>query len=62
MNSIGGADREVVEVVTWSNALKSGRNSGLVSRWTDLHRRVVQEGREADFRQGRFAQVPFTTI
>ena len=49
------ADPEVVEEWKW-------RRSGLVSRWTDLHRRDVQERREADFRQGRFAQGPFRTI
>src|SRR5713226_2781981 len=35
------------------------RRSGVVSRWTDLHRRDVQERCEADFRQGRLAQGPF---
>src|SRR6266851_4863760 len=38
------------------------RRSGLVSRWNNLHRRDLQERREADVRQGRFAQGPFRTI
>jgi hypothetical protein len=29
------------------------RRSGMVPRWTDLHRRDIQERREAEFRQGR---------
>ena len=50
------ADPEVVE--EW----KSERRSGVVPRWTDLHRRDVQECREADFRQGRLAQGPFRYV
>ena len=34
------------------------RRAGLVSRWNHLHRRDLQERREADLRQGRFAQGP----
>ena len=50
------ADPEVVEEWKWRGV------PVLVSRWTDLHRRDVQERREADFLQGRFAQGPFRTI
>ena len=34
------------------------RRSGLVARWADLHRRDVQERREADFRQGASLKAP----
>src|SRR5208337_899326 len=38
------------------------RRSGVVPRWTDLHRRDVQERREADFRRGRLAQGPLRSV
>ena len=34
------------------------RRSGVVSRWTDLHQRDVQERREADIRQGASVKAP----
>ena len=49
------AEPEVVEEWKW-------RGVPVWSHWNDLHRRDVQERREADFLQGRFAQGPFRTI
>ena len=38
--------------------MEVARRSVLVAQWADLHRRDLQECREADFRQGRFADDP----
>ena len=43
------ADPDVVEEWKW-------RDSGLVARRHHLHRRILQDGREADLRQGRVSE------
>ena len=49
------ADPDVVEEWKWVKA-SHARHSGLVARRHHLHRRVLQECREADLRQGRVSE------